>query len=150
MESAHANYLKESWDLVTMAPPTGLCAGCHSVGGREFVAGDPTKVVRGPNLEGVYNRLQPDWVELWIYNPKWITPYTSMPQNFPAGKQQFPELLGGDGQLQSVASRDALMNYLRMLEKTGKPTPTPSPAAAPAAAAVAPPAAETAKVEDTK
>ena len=149
MESAHANYLKQSWDLVTMAPPTGLCAGCHSVGGREFVAGDPTKVVRGPNLEGVYNRLQPDWVELWVYNPKWITPYTSMPQNFPAGKQQFPELFGGDGQLQSVASRDALMNYLRMLEKTGKPTPTPAAAPA-AAAAAASPGPETAKVEETK
>jgi len=149
MESAHANYLKQSWDLVTMAPPTGLCAGCHSVGGREFVAGDPTKVVRGPNLEGVYNRLQPDWVELWVYNPKWITPYTSMPQNFPAGKQQFPELFGGDGQLQSVASRDALMNYLRMLEKTGKPTAAPAAAPA-AAAAAAPPAVEPAKVEDTK
>ena len=40
------------------------------------------------------------------------------------------------------------MNYLRMLEKTGKPTPTP--AVAPAAAAVAAPAAETAQVEETK
>jgi len=105
--------------------------------------------VRGPNLDGVYNRLQPDWVELWVYNPKWITPYTSMPQNFPAGKQQFTELFGGDGQLQSVASRDALMNYLRMLEKTGKPSATPAAAPA-AAAAAAPPAAEPAKVEETK
>lgn len=133
MERSHANYLEESWKLLTLPPPTGLCAGCHSVGGREFVAGDPTKVVRGPNLENVTNRLQPDWVELWIYNPKWITAYTSMPQNFPAGKEQFPELLGGDGQKQSVGSRDALMNYLRMLERKGPPPP---------AAASAPPVQE--------
>ncbi len=135
MEQKHAKYLDQSWNLITLPPPTGLCAGCHSVGGREFVAGDPTKVVRGPNLEGVYNRLQPDWLELWIYNPKWVTPYTSMPQNFPAGKEQFPELFKGDGRLQSVGARDALMNYLRMLERVGKPAPAPA-----AAAVAAPPA----------
>ncbi|MFN0053275.1 MAG: hypothetical protein ACKV0T_13920 [Planctomycetales bacterium] len=125
------DYLKEAWKVITIPPPTGLCAGCHSVGGREFVAGDPTKVVRGPNLEGVYNRLRPEWVELWIYKPKWITPFTAMPQNFPRDKPQFPELFGGDGQKQSIAARDALMNYLRMLEREGTVTAT-APVAGPA------------------
>jgi cbb3-type cytochrome oxidase cytochrome c subunit len=131
-ESEHPNYLSDAWKVITKAPPTGLCAGCHSVGGREFVAGDPTKVTRGPNLDQVSSRLRPDWVELWIYNPKWFTPYTAMPQNFGRDKQVFPELFEGSGQKQSVAARDALMNYLRMLEKEGKAT-----AAAPATSAAA-------------
>jgi cbb3-type cytochrome oxidase cytochrome c subunit len=132
-EQAHRGYLDDAWKLLTMPPPLGICAGCHSVGGREFVAGDPTKVTRGPNLEGAYDRLRPDWAELWIYNPKWITTYTAMPQNFPKNKQQFPELFEGDGQKQSLAARDALMNYLHMLERVGKAPPSsaaPLPAAA--------------------
>jgi hypothetical protein len=131
-ERVHPNYLSDAWQVVTKAPPTGFCAGCHSVGGREFVAGDPTKVTRGPNLDGVSARLRPDWVELWISKPKWITPYTNMPQNFSRDKQVFPELFGGDGQQQVTAARDALMNYLRILEKEGKATAA-GPAAAPAA-----------------
>jgi hypothetical protein len=127
-EQAHPGYLKDAWQVIGKAPPVGLCAGCHSVAGREFVAGDPTKVTRGPNLEGAYSRLRPDWLELWITKPKWITPYTAMPQNFARDKQVFPDLFGGDGQQQTTAARDALMNYLRMLEREGKAT-----AAAPAA-----------------
>ena len=56
-----------------MAPPTGLCAGCHAVGGREFVAGDPTKVTHGPDLEAAQARLRPDYVKLWIGKPVNIT-----------------------------------------------------------------------------
>jgi hypothetical protein len=100
------------------------------VGGREFVAGDPTKVTRGPNLDGAYARLRPDWTQLWIMNPKWITPYTKMPSNFTRDKQVFPELLGGDGRQQAIAARDALMNYLRMLEREGKVTAAATAAAA--------------------
>jgi hypothetical protein len=123
MEQKHAGYLKDSWKVITKAPPTGLCAGCHSVGGREFVAGgDPTKVTHAPNLDGVSSRLRPNWVQLWIYNPKWFIPYTKMPQNFTKDKQVFPELFDGKGNEQAVAARDALMNYLRMLEKEGKAT----------------------------
>ncbi len=122
MEEQHPHYLSDAWKVITKAPPVGLCAGCHSVGGREFVAGDPTKVTRGPNLDGAYARLRPDWTQLWIMNPKWFTPYTKMPSNFTRDKQVFPELFGGDGRQQAVAARDALMNYLRMLEKEGKVT----------------------------
>jgi cytochrome c551/c552 len=131
-EQAHSNYLQDAWKVITMGPPAGVCAGCHSVGGREFVAGDPTKVTRGPNLDMAASRLRPDWLQLWLYNPKWITPYTKMPQNFAKDGKIFPELFDGDGQQQAVAARDALLNYLRMLEKEGKAT-----AAAPAAAAAA-------------
>lgn len=134
MEEHHADYLRDAWKVITRGPPAGVCAGCHAVGGREFVAGDPTKVTRGPNLDGVTSRLRPDWAQLWIYNPVWFTPYTKMPQNFTkAGtveKKLFPDLFDGDQQQQAVAARDALMNYLRMLEKEGKAT-----AVAPAAPA---------------
>lgn len=130
----HPNYLRDSWKLITYPPPAGLCQGCHAVGGREFAGGgDPTKVTHGPNLEGVYNRLSPDWLQLWIYHPTWITPYTRMPQNLPADKQVFPELFGGESRIQNVAARDALMNYLRLLEKEGRAVTT-APAAPPAAA----------------
>ncbi len=122
-EHEHPHYLHDAWEVITKSPPTGVCAGCHAVGGREFVAGDdPTKVTRGPNLDRVYSRLQPDWLQIWLYNPKWITPYTRMPQNFVGNKEMYPELFGGKGKLQAVAARDALMNYLRLLEKEGKAT----------------------------
>ena len=55
-EHDHPNYLHDGWQVVTMPPPTGFCAGCHSVGGREFAGGDPTKVTRGPNLDRVSSR----------------------------------------------------------------------------------------------
>lgn len=134
-QQAHSGYLKDAWKLLTMPPPTGLCNGCHAVGGLPFVGGgDPTKVTHAPNLDGVYNRLRPDYLALWIYKPTWITPYTSMPQNFPADKKQFPELFEGNGSDQTIAARDALMNYLRLLEQEGKATAA-APAAKPAGAA---------------
>ena len=125
-EDEHPHYLHDAWEVVTKAPPTGVCAGCHAVGGRPFISGDPTKVTRGPNLDRVYNRLQPDWLQIWLYNPKWITPYTRMPQNFARNKDMYPELFGGKGQPQAVAARDALMNYLLLLEQEGKATAVPS------------------------
>ncbi len=125
-EEEHPHYLHDAWEVVTKPPPTGVCAGCHAVGGRPFVGGDPTKITRGPNLDRVYSRLQPDWLQIWLYNPKWITPYTRMPQNFAANKDMYPELFGGKGQPQAVAARDALMNYLRLLEQEAKAAPATS------------------------
>ena len=43
-----------------------------------------------------------------------------MPEPFPKNQQQFSELFKGDGHVQSVAARDALMNYVRLIEKEGK------------------------------
>jgi hypothetical protein len=126
-EQQHPQYLHSAWDVITKAPPVGVCNGCHAVGGREFQGGDPTKVTRGPNLDRVYSRLQPDWLMLWLYNPKWITPYTRMPQNFARNKDIFPDLFGGKGLSQSIAARDALMNYLRLIEKEGKATAVAAP-----------------------
>ncbi|MFY9254647.1 MAG: c-type cytochrome [Fuerstiella sp.] len=122
-------YLAECWDSVN-GP---LCIKCHSVGARKFKVSDPKKDIQGPNLNRVQNRLRADWVQLWLYNPKWITPYTSMPVNFPHNNSsQFPDLFKGDPEAQVTGTRDALFNYSRLLEDVG-PTVYAPPQAEPAA-----------------
>jgi mono/diheme cytochrome c family protein len=110
------DYLTESWKVLN-GP---LCIKCHAVGGRMPVSTDPAKDVRAPNLEMAGDRLRPDWLQLWLYHPTWITPYTSMPQNFPPGKKSLEELFGGDGNLQTIGVRDALLNYHRLMERDGR------------------------------
>ncbi|MEY3457686.1 MAG: hypothetical protein RL215_843 [Planctomycetota bacterium] len=130
---ADQEYLAHSWDLLN-GP---LCIKCHSVGGRKFKVSDPAKDIQGPNLNDVQNRLRPDWVKLWLYRPSWITPYTSMPVNFPKNGAQFPDRFNGDPDSHVIAVRDALMNYQRLLEDVGptvyqapgQPTTAPAPAA---------------------
>lgn len=109
------SYLKESWK--TLNGP--LCIKCHSVAGRKFKVSDPAKDIQGPNLNVVQNRLRADWVKLWIYNPKWITPYTSMPVNFAKNADQWPDLFKGNPEAHVTASRDALLNYSRLMEDIG-------------------------------
>ena len=124
------DYLSESWKLLN-GP---VCITCHFVGGRQLKALKPEDSIRGPNLDGVANRLRSDWVMLWLYRPFWLTTYTSMPQNFPPTKKQFEEILGGDAKLQTIAVRDALMNYHHLMERDGRvvydPPQQPTPAAA--------------------
>lgn len=135
-ELAHAgllkdgeDYLGESWKMLN-GP---LCVKCHSLGGRKFKVSDPVKDIQGPNLNMVQNRLRADWVKLWLYKPSWITPYTSMPLNFPKNNTtQFPDLLGGDPDAHVTASRDALLNYTRLMEDIGATSYAPPGAAAPA------------------
>jgi hypothetical protein len=114
---------------------TTLCIKCHSVGGREFATdsskpNDPN-VTHAPNLDRANARLRPDWLTVWVSNPKWITPYTAMPIPFPKkGKKQFEPLFGGDAESQTIGVRDALMNYYRLLEQNTEPLPPHPPAAA--------------------
>lgn len=137
---ASDDYLTQSWKLIN----ANQCIKCHSIGGRRYQAsgelnpdGTP-KDIRGPNLQRVQDRLRPDWTQLWVYNPKWITPYTSMPANLPRDQRNFPELFGADGHWQNPAVVDALMNYAALLERLGvvvyNPTPdAPADGAAPPA-----------------
>ena len=128
--SAENSYREESWRMLA----TTICIKCHAVGGGAPAGkpDDPT-VVRGPNLGRVHERLRPEWVSNWVFNPKWITTYTGMPAPFPANQTQYPRLFNGKPIDQTVGVRDALMNYPRLMEGMHKPLP-PEPSGAPAAA----------------
>jgi cytochrome c551/c552 len=129
------DYLHESWKVLN----SNLCVKCHAVGGRMPISTDPSKDIRAPNLEFAGERLRPDWMLLWLYRPTWITPYTSMPQNFPPGKKNLEELFGGAGDRQTQGVRDALFNYHRLMERDGRivydPPAAPMPEAPMSAAA---------------
>jgi mono/diheme cytochrome c family protein len=130
---SHQAYLADSWKALN----ANACIKCHSLAGRQVKIGDPVKDIRGPDLEYVTDRLRPDWLLLWLYNPKWITPYTSMPQAFaknqPPKEGELAHLFGADPELQVIATRDALMNYHRLMEEKGTAEgPSASPPAAPA------------------
>ncbi len=104
-----------------------LCVKCHSLAGKKFKVSDPAKDIQGPNLNVVQNRLRADWVKLWLYKPTWITPYTSMPVNYPKNNTtQFPGLFKGDPDAHVTATRDALMNYTRLMEDLGPTSYAPA------------------------
>ena len=129
--AADQSYLHESWR--TLNGP--LCGKCHSLGGKKFKASDPVKDIQGPYLNAVQNRLRADWVKLWLYKPTWITPYTSMPVNYPKNNNtQFPDLFKGDPESHVTATRDALMNYTRLMEDIGTVNYLPPAGASPASA----------------
>jgi cytochrome c2 len=124
MEHKHPNYLPQGWQLFQ------ACVSCHSVAGREYAGKDPKKDIRGPNLMHVQNRLRSEWLQLWLYKPSWITPYTSMPSVFPKNVKNLPELFGGKGLDQTTSVHDALVNYQRLAETQSKLAPVAAPVAA--------------------
>lgn len=130
------SYADESWNMLTA--DNTLCIKCHAVGGRPFTArpNDPN-VTRGPNLERVAQRLRPDWVNVWLHKPQWITPYTGMPLPFPRGKEDYKPLFDGNPVHQTAGVRDALFNYYHLLERKPK-APTDVVAVPPQAAPAAP------------
>ena len=125
------DYLQESWRVLN-AP---ICVKCHSVAGHEYKKSSDPKDIRGPNLEHVADRLRPDWLMLWLHKPAWITPYTSMPPVFRRDQKNFPPLMDTDPLDQVVGARDALMNYVRLLEREGKLPLAAAPAPADSAPA---------------
>jgi cytochrome c2 len=132
VEQQHPNYLPQGWQLFQ------ACVSCHSVAGREYAGKDPKKDIRGPNLLNVQNRLRSDWLQLWLYKPAWITPYTSMPAVFPRGTKNLPQLFSGEGEIQTRAVHDALVTSQRLAETQSKlEIVAPPQAAAPANAAAA-------------
>ncbi len=126
--SAGEDYLRKSWGVLNgEGAKAQLCSKCHAVGGLKYVGSE--KDPRGPNLQYAATRLRPDWLELWLYRPSWITPYTSMPVNFTSNGEVMPHLFKGHPSTQVTAVRDALLNYHRMMETTkGEVVASPSPA----------------------
>jgi hypothetical protein len=133
-------YLGESW-LTLNAP---LCGKCHAVGGRPYQGTDPTKDIRGPNLDRVQQRLQADYLNLWLYKPSAIVPYTSMPTNFPRNQEQYPELFGADQAWQTQGIVDALLNYYSLMERYGETAYVPPEGQTPPAEGEAPAAGDAA------
>lgn len=127
--AADENYLHQNWK--TLNGP--LCAKCHSIGGKKFKASDPKKDIQGPDLNRVQNRLRADWVKLWLYKPNWITPYTSMPVNFPKNQKQFTDIFGGEAGHIIEGAAAGLMNYSKLMEDVGQTTYVPKETQKPAA-----------------
>ncbi|MDA1012879.1 MAG: c-type cytochrome [Planctomycetota bacterium] len=114
--SSNGKYLSDSWKVLN----SKTCVGCHTVGGRVYQKSSDPKQVQGPDLQHVASRLRPEWTQLWLYKPQWITPYTSMLAPFAKNQPGYKSVLNGDPKLQTIALRDALMNYDRLLEQDGK------------------------------
>ena len=125
-------YLDSSWQILTdQNAKTAVCTKCHQVAGIP-VLGKPGEDIFGPNLDFTANRLKPKWLLMWLHNPKWATPYTSMPQVFVKGQVVLPERLGGDGEQQIEGVRDALINYHRLVESRLRSSQPPKPQGNPA------------------
>jgi len=115
----HPDYLSQAWKM--LVNPKFYCRTCHTVGGYEVQAAGSPDAIDAPNLKYAADRLRPDWMRLWMSNPKWVTPYTAMPVNFKPAKvpelRQFKESFGGVTAIQLQAARDALVNYHTLLER---------------------------------
>jgi hypothetical protein len=94
-----------------LAHPTSPCLGCHQAGSV------PAQEAKGPPLQISFDRLRPEWTEEWLANPKRLFPYDPiMPQNFPRGSNNLPELFDGDALQKITAIRDVLMNWPKIAE----------------------------------
>jgi cytochrome c2 len=143
-----ASHLEAGWKLLNNQ---NLCIKCHQMGGKQ-PAGKPEE--QGPSLVRAHERLRPDWMIRWIANPKRFAPYTAMPVNFDKTKSLYQEEFKGSSLDQAEATRDALLNYGRILETLmaknvatapAPATPAPGPAAAPANPPAAAPAGAASK-----
>ena len=139
LRAKEQTYLTEGWSVLTGVSGAGelikggACTKCHQVGGKVYKQVD-VKDPRGPNLERVSRRLRPDWVRVWLFNPKRITPYTSMPINFGSHESKMHPLFEGKSLDQLTGVRDALMNYSFIMErKTHRQQLEAPPVVAPAA-----------------
>ncbi len=87
------------------------CVQCHSFRG-EALPG-----VIGVDLSGIGDRMQPQWFLALLRDPGAMKPRTRMPNFFPDGVSQHPDLLGGDRDRQIAA----MWGYLTDLSKQPLP-----------------------------
>jgi mono/diheme cytochrome c family protein len=124
MESKHAGYLKDGFNLMTLTPDAKagsqdkLCVNCHNVGTKKA---EGTPAERGPNLWLTPDRLRPTWLKQWIASPKRLLPYTGMPNNFTFGQEKYQEAFKGTSSEQVTAVRDALINYNKIQNELANP-----------------------------
>ena len=95
-------------DALKIVVDNNYCVKCHLVG--DFEPKGP-ELAKAPNLAQVYRRLRPDYVRNWIANPKWILPYTAMPQNIKIETAVNQDLYHGTSIQQIDALVDLLMNF---------------------------------------
>ena len=121
LENQEADYLDQSWNMLGKHD---VCIKCHSIMGREF-NGTGDSVTRGPDLRSrTSDRLRPDWLELWFYNPKWSLPYTAM---LAPSTNTTEGYFKKDPEWQVRGLRDAIMNYDHLLQEQGIVEAPPPP-----------------------
>lgn len=100
--------LDAAWHLIHDTKT--YCAKCHiSSDNMEDRLALPTEA---PRLDGVYRRLQHDFIRAWVVQPKAIRPYTAMPVNFPEnGIPLDRSVFDADSRVQLEAVVDLLQNY---------------------------------------
>jgi len=124
-DTKHPHRFEDALKIIT---GNEYCVKCHKVG--DFTpAGSPAALA--PNLDRVYQRLRPEFLEQWIGNPKRLLPYTGMPVNFPPDKPADQSLFPGSSLDQVEGVVDFLLNYdTYMKERTSiKPMVKPAPPA---------------------
>jgi len=112
----HPGRLDAGWSI--MAHQGSPCLQCHAIGASRPEGGE--EAVNGPDLRGVAERFRPEYLELWLANPRRLLPYTAMPQNIaPHGPSQIvaPEAFEDQPLELLRALRDALLNYGDVLER---------------------------------
>ncbi len=121
LEQQDTHYLDQSWDMLGKHD---VCIKCHSIMGRQF-NGTGESVTRGPDLRSrTSDRLRPDWLELWFYNPKWSLPYTAM---LAPSTNTTEGYFKKDPEWQVSGLRDAIMNYDLLLQERGTVEAPPPP-----------------------
>lgn len=91
------------------------CALCHPTS--DVLPPDREASELAPNLNLAWERLRPDWVLEWIYDPQTLMPGTRMPQFFRNGQTDYPEYLDGDARTQIRAIRDHIFVDLGEAER---------------------------------
>ena len=87
------------------------CVQCHPL------RGDALPGVVGTDLEGIAERVQPQWLHDFLLDPGKLKPRTRMPTFFPSGKSQNAAILNGNTEKQIAA----MWAYLKNVDKLQLP-----------------------------
>jgi mono/diheme cytochrome c family protein len=87
------------------------CVQCH------LFRGESLPGVVGVDLSGIGDRMQPEWFLALLRDPGAVKPRTRMPNFFPEGKSQHPDLLNGEPDRQIAA----MWGYLNNLASESLP-----------------------------